>query len=230
MSIADALLPGRSQFCLRHNGPNPAMKNLLKSLLLGATAILPVAQSANLDADAGITALQKIPMPQSNALKHDRFKDLSDWKNPYLIILDDGVEVLGNSTHIALNDLPMALANLPSAAWPYGRIVAIGEPMFRDPGDNRAVGGNSQDLSAVLKKLGVQVWRWSGTNQLPMAVLQSVNKSTMAYPRRHRDLHSQPELSKWGRGPRSVPDAAFSAPPAPPRPRDTSSPPPAVPP
>jgi len=118
LSIADALLPDRSQFCLRHNGPNHAMKNLLRSLLLSATAILPVAQSSNLDADAGITALHKIPMPQSNALKHDRFKDLSDWKNSYLIILSDGVEVLGSSAHIALNDLPMALAKLPSAAWP----------------------------------------------------------------------------------------------------------------
>ena len=58
-------------------------------------------------------------------------KDMKKWRNPYLIIRKDAVQLLDaddNEEHVLKPEevLP-ALANLPASAWPYGRVVAVQE-------------------------------------------------------------------------------------------------------
>jgi hypothetical protein len=53
------------------------------------------------------------------------------WRNPYLIVRNDGVGLLdpADNAEIVLKpeELLTALARLPSSAWPYGRVVAVAE-------------------------------------------------------------------------------------------------------
>jgi len=56
---------------------------------------------------------------------------MKNWKNPYLIVRDDGIGLLdlsNNEIHLLKpEDVPAALAALPTSAWPYGRVVAVQE-------------------------------------------------------------------------------------------------------
>jgi hypothetical protein len=70
-------------------------------------------------------------IPPADPQKYASLKDMKAWRNPYLIIRVDGVgllDVADNLTQILDPDkLPETLANLPSSAWPYGRVVAVQE-------------------------------------------------------------------------------------------------------
>jgi len=56
---------------------------------------------------------------------------MRNWKNPYLIVRDDGIGLLDLSNDeihlLKPEEVPAALAALPSSAWPYGRVVAVQE-------------------------------------------------------------------------------------------------------
>ncbi len=71
--------------------------------------------------------IQQIPAADPSSYSH--LRDMKNWRNPYLIIHKDGVGLLdvGNNEERLLKteDLPSALAGLPSSAWPYGRVVAV---------------------------------------------------------------------------------------------------------
>ena len=75
------------------------------------------------------TRLQAIPA--ADPAKYGSKTQTSDWKNPYLIVRDDGIGLLDLSNdeiHILKPDeVPAALAALPASAWPYGRVVAVEE-------------------------------------------------------------------------------------------------------
>ena len=75
------------------------------------------------------TRLQAIPA--ANRETYRARTAAKDWKNPYLIVRDDGIGLLdlsNNEIHILKPDqVPAALATLPSSAWPYGRVVAVRE-------------------------------------------------------------------------------------------------------
>jgi hypothetical protein len=91
-------------------------------------------------------------------------RDGVDWKNPYLIVRPDGVEILGMTPAaqtIAVESVPAVLQKLPDAAWPYGLIVAV-----QDVGivggitDTPRIDANRTKLLKLLKELGVAVDRW----------------------------------------------------------------------
>ena len=94
---------------------------------------------------AAAAALQAIPAVDRSTYQLPR--DLNDWKNPYLVIRNDGVGLLdlpNNQIHIFdPNEIPDALAKLPPGAWPYGRIVAIAEA---------APTNNTEDERATIRK------------------------------------------------------------------------------
>ena len=54
---------------------------------------------------------------------------MRDWKNPTLIVREDGIGLLdlaNREIHILKpEEVPAALAHLPASAWPYGRVVVI---------------------------------------------------------------------------------------------------------
>jgi hypothetical protein len=78
--------------------------------------------------DPGAT-LQAIPAAQSSA--YESVKDMKQWRNPYLIVRADGVVLFDapDNAEIILkpDQLLPTLATLPTADWPYGRVVAATE-------------------------------------------------------------------------------------------------------
>ena len=66
--------------------------------------------------------------------------DMKGWRNPYLIIRADGVALLDPENHLERilkpGELTQALGNLPPAAWPYGRVVAVTENGVRGSADD----------------------------------------------------------------------------------------------
>jgi hypothetical protein len=75
------------------------------------------------------TRLQAIP--PANSEKSRNMNDMKDWKNPYLIVREDGIGLLDLANHeihiLKPEVVPAALANLPPSAWPYGRVVVVQE-------------------------------------------------------------------------------------------------------
>jgi hypothetical protein len=70
-------------------------------------------------------------LPPADAQQISAVRDMKNWKNPYLIVRVDGVgllDVADNEQKILTPDqLLAALAEMPTSAWPYGRVVAVAE-------------------------------------------------------------------------------------------------------
>ena len=52
------------------------------------------------------------------------FHSLSDWKNPMITVLPDGIHIRGVEKPVQVGQLLAALADLPRSSWPYGRVIA----------------------------------------------------------------------------------------------------------
>jgi hypothetical protein len=69
-----------------------------------------------------------------------------DWKNPTLIVRDDGIGLLdlaNNEIHILKpEEVPAALADLPVTSWPLGRVVVV---------QMKAVGSNDEAKARMRK-------------------------------------------------------------------------------
>jgi hypothetical protein len=81
---------------------------------------------------AAVNPLLRIEaLPPADAQQVSAVRDMKNWKNPYLIVQVDGVELLdpGNNEQRLLNpdQLLPALGELPTSAWPYGRVIAVAE-------------------------------------------------------------------------------------------------------
>lgn len=99
---------------------------LLLTALISCSHPEPAASAAPVDS---ATRLQAVP-----AANHDAYSGKSakkDWKNPYLIVREDGIGLLDLANHeihiLKPDEVPAALAALPISAWPYGRVVAVRE-------------------------------------------------------------------------------------------------------
>lgn len=95
---------------------------LLLSLALAACSSQPDPAPAP-DPSAVLQAI-----PAADPAQYERIQDMKKWRNPYLIIREDGVALFdsADSAEIILKTdavLP-ALARLPATNWPYGRVVA----------------------------------------------------------------------------------------------------------
>jgi hypothetical protein len=95
-------------------------------------------------------------------------RDAKDWKNPYLVIRRDGIEVIvktlaSSGKTVAAADLEQTLIALPVTAWPYGRVVAVQEVSIRagDRSDDKPIADNLEAALAILKRLEVTVDRWA---------------------------------------------------------------------
>ena len=99
---------------------------LLLGTLISCSRPAPEASAAPVDP---ATRLQALPAANPDTYSGKSAK--KDWKNPYLIIREDGIGLLdlaNNEIHILKpNQVPTALADLPASAWPYGRVVAVRE-------------------------------------------------------------------------------------------------------
>ena len=89
-------------------------------------------------------------IPPADPVKYGRIHDMRKWRNPYLVVRNDGVGLLdpADNAEIVLKpeELLGALARLPSSAWPYGRVVAASENGVRN---------SEQDAIAIRRNKGI---------------------------------------------------------------------------
>ena len=86
--------------------------------------------------------------------KYYAIRDAKDWKNPYLIVRRDGVELvgitpLGQSTRVEA--IPGLLERLPNSAWPYGLVVAVQDIGVISQGERTRIETNRTRLLQLLK-------------------------------------------------------------------------------
>jgi hypothetical protein len=123
-----------------------------KSLLIALALSLSLAACSSKDKSPpppdSAALLQAIPA--ADPVKYERIHNMKSWRNPYLIIRNDGVGLLdpADNAEIVLKPeaLLEALAQLPSTAWPYGRVVAASENGVRN---------SEQDAIAIRRNKGI---------------------------------------------------------------------------
>jgi hypothetical protein len=107
------------------------------------------------------TGLESIPPPDPS--KYPSFSDMSGWKNPYLIVREDGIGLVDLSNHevhiLKPEEIPAELVSLPSDAWPYGRVVLVAQAAPKIPTDQAKaeVRKNRALLAGTLRELDVQI-------------------------------------------------------------------------
>lgn len=106
------------------------------------------------------TGLESIPMPDPS--KYPSISDMSGWKNPYLVVRDDGIGIVDLSNReihmLKPEEIPAELVSLPASAWPYGRVVLVAEAHPKDPSEQTKtqLRENRALLLGTLKDLDVQ--------------------------------------------------------------------------
>ena len=103
-------------------------------------------------------------IPKADPHKYDSVREAHDWKNPYLIVRPDGVEMVGITgarQTIAVESVPAALEKLPVSAWPYGLVVAVQDVgIVGGATDETRIKANRAQLLKLLKELDVTVDPW----------------------------------------------------------------------
>jgi hypothetical protein len=103
-------------------------------------------------------------VPEADRSAWAEVRDATEWRNPYLIVLADGIEIrsAGARRIVAARDLAVALAALPATAWPWGRVVAVQEQAIRagDASDDGPIRANKEICEAELRRLDVMAEWW----------------------------------------------------------------------
>jgi hypothetical protein len=141
-------------------------------VLIFTSCVSFLLESGSLQARAGLQAAAEDaePLLDSRIGAPDRKKwqavrDAKDWRNPYLVIRANGVELVSRSSprrFLQVNELRRNLTALPLDAWSYGRVVAVQEAGLRaaDGRDDAPIAANLKDALAVLQALKIDVSRW----------------------------------------------------------------------
>jgi hypothetical protein len=93
--------------------------------------------------------------------KYQAIRDGKDWRNPYLTVRADGIEIAGTASGgspIPVESVAAALEGLPDSAWPYGLVVAVQKN--RDgtsEAEQSRIEANQMSLEPLLGELGVVV-------------------------------------------------------------------------
>jgi len=134
-------------------------------LAMGLAAL--AACSGSKSADGAISQVNPLlrieALPPADAQKVSGVRDMKNWKNPYLIVRVDGVGLLdpaNNEQKILTPDQLLAgLGELPSSAWPYGRVVAVAEsaPAGSSEADKAQLRRNRALVAGTLENLHVVI-------------------------------------------------------------------------
>ncbi len=128
-------------------------------LLVGLIACSKPAQTPAAETPQA-TGLESIPAP--DPAKYPSISDMASWKNPYLVVREDGigfVDLSNREIHILKpEEIPAELVSLSSSAWPYGRVVLVTEAVPKNPSDQTKaeLRKNRALLLGTLKELDVQ--------------------------------------------------------------------------
>jgi hypothetical protein len=148
---------------LNRNSVRDAVRNLAAFILLGALVACskpPQPETATTETPQP-TGLESIPAPDPS--KYPNISDMSDWKNPYLVVREDGigfVDLSNREVHLLKQEeIPAELVALPSSAWPYGRVVLVAQAAPKNPSEQTKADlrKNRALLLGTLKELDVQV-------------------------------------------------------------------------
>ena len=136
---------------------------VLKRGLLTGLLVAQFAAAAHVGCTQTSRPLQhRIPKPDPK--KYHAVQDARDWKNPYLIVRPDGIEIVGMTPvgrGITLESVRDVLERLPDSAWPYGVVVAVQDiGILTGKTDLARVEANRTKLLNLLKDLGIAVDRW----------------------------------------------------------------------
>ena len=113
------------------------------------------------------TGLERIPEPDST--KYPRLEDLAQWRNPQLVVREDGIGLVDLENHevhiLELEQVEAELVSLPESAWPYGRVVLLSQAAPRDNSEQAKIRlrENRGLLVGTLKNLKVQIREAPGT-------------------------------------------------------------------
>ena len=108
------------------------------------------------------TGLERIPEPDSR--KYPRMNELAKWKNPQLVVREDGigfVDAENREIHILTQEqVPAELVALPVDAWPYGRVVLLTQATPKDASEQTKakLRENRGLLMGTLKELQVKAF------------------------------------------------------------------------
>ena len=104
-----------------------------------------------------------VPPADLSAIHRGRTPE--EWKNPFLVIRREGVELStsGGSTgvnSVSVDRMRDILVSLPADAWPYGRIVAVEEISLRFGNDSELIDRNRKALERMLGDLDIPINWW----------------------------------------------------------------------
>lgn len=118
---------------------------------------------------AASTARAQKSVPLSDRIppvNHDAYRQVRDakqWKNPYLVVHRNGIEVIGitgKGALIPVHTLAEVLKRLPNSAWPYGRVVAVQDSSIQATGDAPQIKANRKKLLRLLHEMQIEVDPW----------------------------------------------------------------------
>lgn len=142
-------------------GGENAVRTIVILILLGGVVACSKAPQTETTETPQPTGLESIPPPDPS--QYPSFRNMSDWKNPYLVVREDGIGFVDLSNHevhiLKPEEIPAELVSLPSSAWPYGRVVLVAEAAPKIPTDQAKaeVRKNRALLVGTLKELDVQI-------------------------------------------------------------------------
>jgi hypothetical protein len=103
-------------------------------------------------------------IPKADPKKYAEIRDGQDWKNPFLFVRADGIELLNRASpgHVVpVESIPEVLNGLPDSAWPYGLVIGVGDAGIVGSNDDRPkIERTRARLFQLLKELGVAVGFW----------------------------------------------------------------------
>jgi len=143
------------------NSVREVVRNLGAFILLGTLIACSKPPQPETAETPQATGLESIPDPDPS--KYPNFSDMTGWKNPYLVVREDGigfVDLSNREIHVLKQEeIPAELVSLPSSAWPYGRVVLISQAVPKNPSDQTKADlrKNRALLLGTLKELDVQV-------------------------------------------------------------------------
>ena len=141
------------------------VRNFVTFILLGALVACskppqPSAAATQTAETPSATGIESIPPP--DPAKYPPISNMADWKNPYLVVREDGigfVDLSNREIHVLKpEEIPAELVSLSSSAWPYGRVVLVAHAVPKDPSEQTKADlrKNRALLLGTLKELDVQ--------------------------------------------------------------------------
>src|SRR5262249_40011086 len=105
--------------------------------------------------------------PRPNRSVYSAVRDGQNWRNPYLIVTEDGVQTRKKgddytASIVPVNDVVRFLEDLPLSNWPYGLVVAVQDQGIccRYTDGEARIRSIHVELVSRLKRSGIGVSLW----------------------------------------------------------------------